>query len=30
VFGKLGVKTRTAAVMQCVAAGIIEVEGPPG
>ena len=28
VFGKLGVKTRTAAVMQCVAAGIIEVEGP--
>ena len=29
VFGKLGVKTRTAAVMQCVAAGIIEVEGPP-
>jgi DNA-binding NarL/FixJ family response regulator len=28
VFGKLGVKTRTAAVMQCVAAGIIEVQRP--
>jgi len=28
VFAKLGVRTRTAAVMQCVAAGIIEVEGP--
>jgi DNA-binding NarL/FixJ family response regulator len=26
VFAKLGVKTRTAAVMQCVSAGIIEVE----
>ncbi len=28
VFAKLGVRTRTAAVMQCVSAGIIEVEGP--